>query len=164
MRSNRLANRPSGRAGELVESLGLEPHPEGGWYREVWRAPAEHGRAASTHIHFLLAAGEISRWHRVADADEIWHFYEGGPLALEMVSRDLVTRRSIVLGPLEGGHRRYDVVERGWWQAARPLGGWALVGCTVAPGFELGGFEMLDADRERASALVGAWPEAAGWL
>ena len=127
-------------AGEVVALLGLEPHPEGGWYRQTFRdvAPPE-GRGASTAIYFLLEAGQESRWHRV-DAAEVWHYYAGAPL---MLTIDQADHR---LGPdLAAGERPQAVVPAGVWQKARSLGDWTLVGCTVAPGFEFAGFEMAPA-------------------
>ncbi|HEY2293349.1 MAG TPA: cupin domain-containing protein [Thermoanaerobaculia bacterium] len=133
-------------AEEVVEILGLQPHPEGGFYRETFRAPASDGaRAASTAIYYLLRAGDVSAWHRVVDADEVWHHYAGAPLELTL-SPDGRERTSLRLGPdLAAGERPQAVVPAGIWQAARPLGGWVLVGCTVAPGFEFASFEMAPA-------------------
>jgi hypothetical protein len=133
-------------AEEVVEILGLQPHPEGGFYRETFRAPAPDGvRAASTAIYYLLRAGDVSAWHRVVDADEVWHHYAGAPLELTL-SPDGRERTSLRLGPdLAAGERPQAVVPAGIWQAARPLGGWVLVGCTVAPGFEFASFEMAPA-------------------
>ncbi|PYQ62269.1 MAG: cupin [Acidobacteria bacterium] len=133
-------------AEEVVELLGLQPHPEGGFYRETFRAPAPDGvRAPSTAIYYLLRAGDVSAWHRVVDADEVWHHYAGAPLEL-VLSPDGRERTSVRLGPgLAAGERPQAVVPAGVWQAARPLGGWALVGCTVAPGFEFSSFEMAPA-------------------
>jgi uncharacterized protein len=130
-------------AEEVVEILGLQPHPEGGFYRETFRAPGpDGGRAASTAIYYLLRAGDVSAWHRVVDADEVWHHYAGAPLEL-ILSPDGRERTSLRLGAgLTAGERPQAVVPAGVWQAARPLGGWVLVGCTVAPGFEFSGFEM----------------------
>ena len=135
-------------AEEVVRLLGLEPHPEGGFYKETFRAPAGEGeRAASTAIYYLLREGEVSAWHRV-DADEVWHHYAGAPLEL-MLSKDGRERSSVRLGPdLAAGERPQAVVPAGVWQAARPLGGWVLVGCTVAPAFEFAGFEMAPAGWE----------------
>ena len=127
-------------AGEVVALLGLEPHPEGGWYRQTFRdvAPPE-GRGASTAIYFLLEAGQESRWHRV-DVAEVWHYYAGAPL---MLTIDQADHR---LGPdLAAGERPQAVVPAGVWQKARSLGDWTLVGCTVAPGFEFAGFELAPA-------------------
>ena len=132
-------------AEEVVELLGLQPHPEGGFYRETFRAPApDGGRAASTAIYYLLREGDVSAWHRVVDADEVWHHYAGAPL--ELTLSDGRERTSLRLGPgLATGERPQAVVPAGVWQAARPLGGWVLVGCTVAPAFEFAGFEMAPA-------------------
>jgi uncharacterized protein len=133
-------------AEQVVELLGLQPHPEGGFYRETFRAPAPDGaRAASTAIYYLLRAGDVSAWHRVVDADEVWHHYAGAPLEL-ILSPDGRERTSLRLGAdLTAGERPQAVVPAGVWQAARPRGGWVLVGCTVAPGFEFASFEMAPA-------------------
>ncbi len=129
-------------AAEVVRLLGLQPHPEGGFYRETFRAPASDGtRAASTAIYYLLREGEVSAWHRVVDADEVWHHYAGAPLELTLAEGR--ERSSVRLGTgLAAGERPQAVVPAGVWQAARPLGGWTLVGCTVAPAFEFSSFEM----------------------
>jgi predicted cupin superfamily sugar epimerase len=129
-------------AEEVVRLLGLAPHPEGGFYRETFRAPAPDGRrAASTAIYYLLRAGEVSAWHRV-DADEVWHHYAGGTLELTLAAEGQ-ERSSVRLGAdLAAGERPQAVVPAGVWQTARPLGGWVLAGCTVAPAFEFAGFEM----------------------
>lgn len=122
-------------ADRLIAHLGLQPHPEGGHFRETFR-DANAGRAHSTAIYFLLRRGEASRFHRV-DAAEVWHFYRGAPLELK-IGRDVV-----ILGPeLESGQQPQAVVPPGAWQAARSLGDYTLVGCTVAPGFEFSAFEM----------------------
>jgi predicted cupin superfamily sugar epimerase len=129
-------------AGEVVRLLGLQPHPEGGFYRETFRAPADgERRAASTAIYYLLREGEVSAWHRV-DADEVWHWYAGA--ALELTTSEVGRDRSTVrLGTdLAAGERPQAVVPAGVWQTARSLGAWTLVGCTVAPAFEFSGFEM----------------------
>lgn len=126
--------------------LGLRPHPEGGHFRETFRdGPPEGGRAASTAIYYLLAAGEVSAWHRV-DAAEVWHFYSGAPLAIT-VSPDGHDAQAMRLGPdLAAGERPQVVVPAGHWQTATSLGRWTLVGCTVAPGFEFAGFELAPPD------------------
>ena len=125
---------------ELIRHLGLRPHPEGGHYRETFRAP-DSLRGASTAIYFLLKAGERSHWHKV-DADEIWHHYAGAPLELAL-SEDGRKRHLLRLGiDFEIGELPQAVVPRGVWQAARSLGRWTLVGCTVAPAFEFRGFEL----------------------
>ncbi|HWA02415.1 MAG TPA: cupin domain-containing protein [Rhizomicrobium sp.] len=123
-------------AQSLIRRLRLEPHPEGGYYRETFRDAAGQGRACSTAIHFLICRDQVSRWHRV-DAAEVWHFYRGAPLELRIGA----ARR--VLGPaVELGERPQLVVPAGCWQSARSLGDFTLAGCTVAPGFEFSGFEI----------------------
>lgn len=128
-------------AADVIRLLDLEPHPEGGFYRETFRDAHEHGgRARSTAIYYLLRAGEISRWHRI-DAVEIWHWYAGDPL--ELTIRESDGLRTRVLGPrLSEGHVPQIVVPAQCWQSARCLGAYSLVGCTVAPGFEFAGFEL----------------------
>lgn len=127
----------------VVGSLGLRPHPEGGWFVETWRAPAGAGeRAAASAILYLLAAGERSHWHRV-DAAEIWQWSAGDALELRIASGDAGPVETIRLGSdVIAGERPQAVVPAGTWQAARPLGAWALVGCIVAPAFEYTGFEL----------------------
>lgn len=126
-------------AAEIIAKLGLQPHPEGGWYRETWKGPEVGGRASGTAILFLLQAGERSHWHRV-DADEIWLWHAGAPVVLAM---GLDRATEVRLGPdVLGGEVVQAVVPSGWWQAARPLGGWVLVSCTVSPGFRFDGFEL----------------------
>ena len=131
-------------ADEIIRLLELQPHPEGGHYRETFRdsrgVDAGSGRAASTAIYFLLQAGEISRWHRV-DASEVWHWYAGAPLALSIV--DGAQKLDVRLGAdLSASERPQAIVPARAWQQAQSLGAWTLVGCTVAPGFEFAGFEM----------------------
>lgn len=131
-------------AERIKKELGLKPHPEGGWYAETFRdaAGTGDGRARSTAIYFLLEAGDVSHWHRVTDAAEVWHFYAGAPLVLTMSSNghDAEAHR---LGPnIAAGERPQIVVPANWWQTATSLGAWTLVGCTVAPGFEFAVFEM----------------------
>ena len=127
---------------EIVKLLDLIPHPEGGFYRETFRDSEGHGpRAHSSVIYYLLRAGEESRWHRI-DAAEIWHFYLGDALELSTVEDNNPAQRH-VLGPdLGRGDVLHLAIPRGVWQSARPLGAFALVGCTVAPGFEFSGFEF----------------------
>ena len=133
-------------ARQIIDTLGLTPHPEGGWYRETWRAEAAKGaRASGTAIYYLLQAGEFSHWHRV-DAAEIWHFYAGAPLALT-VSPNGHDAEAWRLGPeIAAGQRPQLVVPAGWWQCATSLGAFTLVGCTVSPGFTFEGFEMAPPD------------------
>jgi predicted cupin superfamily sugar epimerase len=130
-------------AAEIIRLLDLKPHPEGGHFRETFRDPDTiAGRAASTAIYFLLARGERSNWHRV-DAVEVWHYYAGAPLVLEMAANENDAIRRMKLGPdIAMGERPQGVVPAGHWQAAESLGDWTLVGCTVAPGFEFAHFEL----------------------
>lgn len=127
-------------AAEIIERLGLRPHPEGGHFVETFRdAPGPDGRAWSTAILFLLAKGERSHWHRV-DATEIWHYHAGDPLRLDI---DDGRRTVTTLGPdVLRGQSPQGVVPAGAWQAAETTGAWTLVGCTVAPGFDFKGFEL----------------------
>ena len=146
--------------------LGLSPHPEGGYFREIWRAdlgvePADRrgARAALTSIYFLLPAGAMSRWHRV-QSDEVWHHYEGAPLELWLVPPREHRLERARLGPLARGQAPVHCVTAHWWQAARTLGAYTLVGCTVGPGFEFADFELLRDRPELADALYAALPEA----
>lgn len=143
----------------LIARLDLRPHPEGGWFRETWRDPRvvhaegfDGPRCASTAIYFLLAEGVFSALHRIR-SDEVWHHYEGNDVEVTVLSGD-GARRTLVVG--RGSPQA--VVPAGEWFGARVRagGGWALVGCTVAPGFEFGDFELA----ERA-ALTARWPQHA---
>ena len=129
-------------ARDVIALLGLEPHPEGGYYRETFRDPDERdGRAASTLIYYLLDTGDVSEWHRV-DATEVFHWYAGAPLVITL-SPNGHDAEARYLGPdLAAGQRPQLVIPKGWWQTATSLGAWTLLGCTVAPGFEFSGFEM----------------------
>lgn len=129
-------------AREIITLLELQPHPEGGHYRETYRDAREvQGRAVSTAIYFLLKEGEESRWHRI-DAPEIWHWYAGAPLQIVAAAEGKDTRRQ-TLGPnLLWGERPQLVVPAHHWQQACSTGEWTLVGCTVAPGFTFEAFEL----------------------
>lgn len=132
-------------ADELIDRLGLEPHPEGGWYRQTWQGPAgDGGRAIGTSILFLLRADERSHWHRV-DATEIWHHHAGAPIRLSVAADDGAGIEVATIGDVSAGHDPMAVVPPGAWQSAEPIGGWVLVGCTVTPGFEFDGFELAPA-------------------
>jgi predicted cupin superfamily sugar epimerase len=134
------AQRPS--ASDIIASLDLKPHPEGGHYRETFRDPAidADGRSRSTTIYFLLARGERSHWHRI-DAAEVWHYYAGDALTLRIADHD--GTRSITLGPdIAAGEVPQAIVPAYAWQAAESAGDWTLVGCTVAPGFDFATFEL----------------------
>jgi predicted cupin superfamily sugar epimerase len=127
---------------DIIARLGMERHPEGGWYVQTFRDTAGGTRGHSTAIYYLLERGERSHWHRVVDAVEIWHHYAGGPLALS-VSDGAGRAEAQVLGPdLAAGERPLIIEPANWWQSAEPLGDWTLVGCTVSPGFLFSSFEM----------------------
>ena len=160
------------RAAELIATLDLRPHPEGGFYREVFRSEARvtpadgrGARAALTTIYFLLPEGSVSRWHRVS-SDEVWHLYEGGPLELLELDAHGESPRQHVLAALAEGMDAAPVrtIPAGHWQAARPLGDYALAGCTVGPGFDFADFTMLADDHATAERLRERWPELASLL
>ena len=133
-------------AQSIITALHLQPHPEGGYFRETFRDPAGGDRGHSTAIYYLLEAGDHSHWHRVLDAVEVWHWYAGGPLALTL-SPDGHDAEAFRLGPeLSAGQRPQVIVPAGHWQTAESLGEWTLCGCTVAPGFEFAQFEMAPPD------------------
>ncbi len=153
------------RAQGLISALGLIPHPEGGYYGELYRSDAtvlpadgRGQRAALTAIYFLLAGAAVSRWHRV-QSDEIWHFYEGAALDLWMASPDAGQVSRHRLGPLDGGQRPAWTVPAGWWQAARSTGAYTLVGCTVGPGFDFRDFTLASDQPAAAAALRTHHPE-----
>src|SRR4051812_17293493 len=149
------------RATELIADLGLQPHPEGGYFRENFRSsrkvqPSDERspRSALTTIYFLLVKGQHSRWHRVA-SDEAWHFYEGEPLDLYWIDRADEVHEEVLASGTSGAHS-VCVVPAGCWQAARPRGEYSLVGCTVGPGFDFQDFEMINpgsAELNRIAAL-----------
>jgi predicted cupin superfamily sugar epimerase len=127
---------------EIIRTLKMQPHPEGGHFVETWRdRPADGGRGLGTAIYFLLRAGEISAWHKV-DAVEIWHWHAGASLTLS-ISEDGKSTRSIALGPdLAAGQSPQGIVPKDAWQMAESRGDWTLVGCTVAPAFDFAGFVL----------------------
>lgn len=157
-------------AREVVEALGMQPHPEGGWYAETWRASSPDGaRPTGSAILYLLSAGERSHWHRV-DADEVWQYSGGDSLELRVWAEGdpaVVTHRlgpgfaeAVTEGTKNAAVRAENaavqvVVPAGAWQAARPLGAWTLVGCIVTPAFDFAGFELAPAGWEPP---VGALP------
>jgi predicted cupin superfamily sugar epimerase len=130
----------------IIAELGMKPHPEGGHYAETFRDAPHGGRGHSTAIYFLLRRGETSAWHRVRDAAEVWHFYAGAPLRLDLAGPDGGNAHSLVLGTdISADERPQAVVPANWWQSAESLGEWTLVGCTVAPGFDFSAFELAEA-------------------
>lgn len=137
-------------AKHLIERLALQPHPEGGWYRETWRAEAAEGeRASATAIHFLLEEGQASHWHTV-DATEIWLWHAGNPLKLSLADPTGTRSATVRLGPdIAGGDVVQQVIRPGEWQAATPFPGehgYTLVSCIVSPGFEFSGFTLAPPD------------------
>lgn len=139
-------------AEDIIQALGMQRHPEGGWYVETFRDPAGGPRGHSTAIYYLLQAGERSHWHRVHDAAEAWHFHAGDPLRLK-ISQDGERVETVILGTdLLQGERPQAIVPVNAWQAAEPLGRFTLVGCTVAPGFDFAAFEMAPPDWKPGSA------------
>lgn len=133
-------------AAEIIATLGLKRHPEGGWYAETFRDnAAAGGRGHSTAIYFLLEAGDVSAWHRVKDATEVWHYHAGAALELTVCENNGDNIVSRVLGTdLAAGERPQIIVPAGWWQTAKSLGDWTLLSCTVAPGFEFSQFELAE--------------------
>ncbi|WP_417609875.1 cupin domain-containing protein [Parasphingorhabdus sp.] len=129
----------------IIDRLGLLPHPEGGWYRETWRADAADGeRASATAIYFLLEAGQRSHWHRV-DTAELWLWHAGSPLAISTAPDDAGPVAAMRLGPdILAGEAPQYLIPPGHWQATAAEEGWALVSCIVSPGFEFSGFELAD--------------------
>ena len=127
-------------ADEIIATLDLAPHPEGGHYRQTWVAEND-GRATGTCIYFLLKAGEASHWHKV-DAAEIWLFHAGAPLILSISATDDGPATDHLLSPDLSRGRPQIIVPEGHWQAARSTGAYTLVSCTVSPGFEFEGFEL----------------------
>jgi uncharacterized protein len=146
-------------AREIIEKLSLAPHPEGGWYREVYRSgtrvDTQRGaRSALTTIYYLLEQHQISRWH-VVSSDEIWHFYSGAPL--ELLAYDPPSRKLArhVLAEPDSGNEPVSVIKAGIWQAARSLGAYSLVGCSVGPGFEFEDFRFVSSVPGHSSHFTG---------
>ncbi len=133
-------------AAEVIATLGLIPHPEGGWYGETWRDPATAGeRPAVSAIYYVLEAGQVSAWHRI-DAAEVWLYHAGAPLRLSLAASDDSAPVTHRLGPdLAAGEQPQVVVPTGWWQSAVSGGDWTLVSCVVAPAFSFETFEMAAA-------------------
>jgi uncharacterized protein len=136
----------------LAQRLDLQPHPEGGWFRQTWRSPASfepagYGgpRRAATAIYFLLHPGERSRWH-VVRSDELWLWHSGGPLELRAGGSGAAPAagEAVLLGAdLSAGQRPQVLIPGGTWQCAEPAGPQpVLVSCVVAPGFEFEDFRL----------------------
>jgi uncharacterized protein len=155
------------RAQELIRTLRLQPHPEGGHYREIHRSTLgvrpEDGRAVRsglTLIYFLLEAAGQSRWHRVA-SDEVWQFVEGDPLELFRIDPGLNECERMLLGPLADGGEPVRVIPPGHWQAARTTGRYTLVACAVGPGFDFADFAMLADHPPEAEQVRRRFPSTA---
>lgn len=158
------------RAAHLIATLGLTPHPEGGYYRELHRAAGtvrpDDGRPprpALTTIYFLLTAGEVSCWHRVL-SDEVWHHYEGAPLELLVTDGSGAPGMRVTIGAAAEDRAPVFTVPAGWWQAARSSGGYTLVGCTVGPGFDFADFAMLRDVPDARAAVLASDRDAARFL
>ena len=158
------------RAEDLVRDLGLAPHPEGGFYRELFRSRrmvrTDDGRSerwAATTIYYLLRGSDVNKWHRVA-SDELWHWYEGAPIELHLLDAQLTRVRSEMLGPVGAASAPVRVVPAGCWQAVRCTGEYTLAGCTVAPGFEFSDFRLMRDVPETAARLAQAFPELSAFL
>lgn len=154
----------SARADELVRALGLAPHPEGGFYRELFRSRrmvrTDDGRSerwAATTIFYLLRGEDVNRWHRVA-SDEIWHWYEGAPLELHLLDPHVTRARTEIIGPVDTSSAPVRVVPAACWQAVRCTGEYTLAGCTVAPGFEFSDFRLLRHVPDLAERLRTSFP------
>ena len=131
-------------ADEMIAHLGLEPHPEGGFYRQTWIAENQ-GRATGTCIYFLLKQGESSHWHKV-DATEIWLYHAGAPLVLSLAADDSGPATDHMLTPDLTHGQPQIIVPENHWQAARTTGDFTLVSCTVSPGFNFEGFTLAQQD------------------
>lgn len=155
------------RANQLIRDLGLQPHPEGGYFREIHRSTlgvhpddGRPTRSALTLIYFLLDAAGHSRWHRVA-SDETWHHVEGAPVELLRIDPALQEMERMRVGALADAADPVRVIPASHWQAARTTGAYSLVTCAVGPGFDFADFAML-ADHPREADLVRRhFPDAA---
>jgi predicted cupin superfamily sugar epimerase len=155
------------RAESIIQELGLTPHPEGGFFKETFRSellvksPVNgEMRNAVTDIYFLLLAGQVSRFHKVLH-DEIWHFYEGDPIELIELDADSLDSAHVILGNDSHIPTHKHCVKGGNWQAARSMGDYSLVGCTVAPGFDFADFSFLKENELLSAKLLARNPELA---
>lgn len=154
MNQPNIANLPkspevSGRVKEIIQLLGLEPHPEGGYFKQMFRSGVDvvlkdnrGDRRALTHIYYLLSKGDESVWHMVK-SEEIWNFYEGDGLELRLLKLEDKEEQVVNLGQLNGSQVPSFVIPANVWQTAKPLGEYALVGCIMAPGFEWDDWKIL---------------------
>jgi hypothetical protein len=162
-RQRELANMES--AQQWIERLNLQPHPEGGWYRQTYRAslmlshsalPGYNGdRAASTAIYFLLAGDQFSALHRLR-SDEVWHFYAGSGLNVHVIDPGGTYSMLLLGNDASSGEQFQAVVPAGCWfgSSLRHPDSYALVGCTVAPGFDFADFEMA-----KRAELIAHYPQ-----
>ena len=155
------------RASTLIALLSLKPHPEGGFYREVFRSPRHvtaeptfGQRSAITTIYFLIMGDEPSRWHRIL-SDEIWHFLEGSPAEVFSVEPIGLEMTQHILGPAKPGEQPAVVVPAGHWQCTRTHGEYMLAACTVGPGFDFSDFQLLRDDEALAVRFRRSFPELA---
>lgn len=139
-------------ANEIIQTLNMEPHPEGGYYIQTFRDEQDAPRGASTAIYYLLKKGQRSHWHKVIDASEVWLWHAGDALELSISDDGHETTRHILGMDLKSGERPQCIVKANAWQSAAPLGEWTLVSCTVAPGFEFSSFEMAPPDWKPSQA------------
>lgn len=158
------------RAAALIDQLELSPHPEGGYYKEVYRSknmvvsPCNGKmRNVVTDIYFLVLADKPSCFHRVLH-DEIWHYYEGAPLELIELQPEMLEISKTMLGLSNGSLCYKHCVQGGHWQAARSQGDYSLVGCTVAPGFDFADFKFLRDDESSRLSVLKIYPELSGLM
>jgi predicted cupin superfamily sugar epimerase len=159
------------RAEELIARLSLEPHPEGGFYRRIFRSEMDvrptdgrGTRSALTTIFFVLTEGTTSRWHRVM-SNEAWHLYEGGPVELLEIDASMTTMSRHLLAAIgEADGQPVHIVAGGHWQAARSLGDYAFMGCTVGPGFDFADFKLMANDESAQAIVRERWPEMASLI
>ena len=159
------------RAEELIARLNLEPHPEGGFYRRIFRSELDvrpsdgrGTRPALTTIYYVLTDAKSSRWHRVM-SDEAWHLYEGGPVELLEIDAAITTlsrHQLATIGETEG--EPVHVAAAGRWQAARSLGDYAFIGCSVGPGFDFADFKLLANDEAAQAQVRDRWPDVASLI
>jgi predicted cupin superfamily sugar epimerase len=158
------------RVSALIRNLGLEAHPEGGCYSQVFRSPipvqpsdGRNERPAVTSIYFLLQEGERSRWHQVL-SDELWHYYEGDPLELYSIDPKTWKTDRLLLGREDSRAHPVQIIPAGHWQAARTAGEYTLVGCTVAPGFEYQDFRIFEVGSPEAEEIKRRFPHLTAFL
>jgi predicted cupin superfamily sugar epimerase len=158
------------RVSELINLLEMEHHVGGGYIREVFRSTNlihlpgnQEERRALTTIYYLLGAGEYDSWHRV-DGDEVWHYHEGAKLELLWIEKGEEKCNHYLVGEIEDASRPVAVVPGGCWQMARTTGEYTLVGCTMGPGFEYEGYQLLKDYAEEARVIQHRFPELAEFL